>query len=478
MSILGPVSNTTGFLSWFGLVPSKTSVTAAYGDFLSEVAESPWLTQTEKERVESLLLSGSLVIPPPQINIAAFQDIALNFSNHFSIGPFLEAAALTGFGVVESAVTLAAVGAWSEAQSLGEQDLVEALASGEGQNPFDIALRKYLQNGSITAVDALRANLLLRKLLTLQAALKTASPDLLMKAFMLAQQQMILAMLQNWSASQAEIASTQQESEQKKEIERDEIERQILSDYIVHSEQNQTTLAQASVAMLIGSIVVDSGIISIVKSVSPFSGITEAIAISVPPVLKTSLDIMATGVISAALMWAAPMAMTLVSFDPGTSELEITRESSKAFATALATLVTNPGFDALLTMTLDKAVARGLITQSRAETISASFKASLLLMAMAVLYKSETGGLTVIELKALVTGQMRVDPNDFLGTLAKLVNEQLQSVPEAEREAALNALLAPFEDNPSIDELVSPLTAFIGGWNPACIRDASLASPG
>ncbi len=479
MSISGLINNAPSFLSWFGVVPSGTSVTEAYGDFLSEIAQSPWLSKSEKERVEDLLLSGSLVIPPPQINIAAFQDIALNFRDHFALTALAATGSLAGFGIAECAITLAALGAWAQSQNFAEKDLVQALLSSGSQNPLEVALKKYIEKGTITSVDGLNAQLLLRKMAVLQAALRTVSPDIILKAFLLAEQQLILALLLNWGAMEAKISAYKKEILAKQEIYDTEIARQILSEYVLKAQQKQDALKQPVVSMLLGMLVADPSIVIIVNSILPFSGVTIGTnVIAVPAALVASLNVIAAGVLSSTMLWSAPVAMSLIAYTPGISGTLVSKECAKAFATALAVMISNPAFSALLTSTLDQAVAKGLISQNKAVTISASFKASLLLTAMALLYKSETGGYTAGELRAIITGEIKTGPDDFLGVLAKLINEQLNMVAEADRDALLTQLLTPFDQDLPIEELLSPMGGFVAGWDPSCIRESTLASPG
>ena len=101
MTEISPISNRAGFLAWFGVVPPEKSVTEAYGDFLSEVAASPWLPQSEKDRIDALYRSGSILplLAPPQINIAAYLRFALDFPNQLYIASFSGAFAIAAFGV-------------------------------------------------------------------------------------------------------------------------------------------------------------------------------------------------------------------------------------------------------------------------------------------------------------------------------------------------------------------------------------------
>jgi hypothetical protein len=177
-------------------------------------------------------------------------------------------------------------------------------------------------------------------------------------------------------------------------------------------------------------------------------------------------------------MWAAPIAMSITAHPPGISETQVAKDAAKAFSLTMASIVNNPEFDKLLNASLSQAVASGLISQAKAETISATFKTSLLLMAMAVLYKSDMGGVTASELRAVITGEIQVGENDFLGILAKLIHEQLNKIDPSERERLLDELLSPYEQPQSLEQLMNPLSCFISGWNPQCIRASALANHG
>jgi hypothetical protein len=436
---------------------------------------SPWLSVSEKERIEELLLSGSLVIPPPQINIAVFQNIALDFKNAFTVGLVHGAGALLGFGALEGAMTLAALGAWAQSQRYSEADLVQALRSGASQNPLEVALRQFIAHGQITGSDALAMQTFLRQQAVPQAALQTVSPDTLQKAFQLAQQQLVIALLQKWNAIQAQLAILVQQNMTQQDVKEAEKKRQLLSEYLQKSEIKQEALRQPVVSMLIGALIADVAVMASVAALIPIA--TAGAVTLIPAAISVDLGVLAAGVISSTLLWSAPIAMSFTSYAPG-NEAQISKDSAKAFALTLASLITNPKFDEFLNSSIGQALASGQITEGKAETISASFKISLLLMAMALLYKSDTGGVSAGELRGIVTGEISLGESDFLGTLGKLVNEQLKAIDPAERDRLLDQLLAPFDKDPSFSGLVNPLSSFISGWNPQCLRDSTLASRG
>ncbi len=476
MSTLGAVSGGSSYWPWFGVLPSVMGDKEVYGSLLSSVSQSPWLSVSEKERIEQLLLSGSLVIPPPQINIALFQNIALNFQDFFNIGLVTSVGGLGAFGVVESAITLAALGSWAKSKDYSESDLVQALRSGNTVNPFEAVLKEYIEHGKIVGVDALTMQMLLRQLAALQAALKTVPSDTVLKAFLLAQQQLVIALLQKWSDSLSELAELQKEAMKKQDLQNAEKMRQILSSYIQKALVEQEGVKQPSLSVLFGALFIDAAMMTTIATLIPISAIGGAAAL--PGSVAATLSVLSAGILASTLMWSAPIAMSITTHPPGISDPQVQKDAASAFALTMASMVNNPQFDELLHTSLSQAVARGEITQSKGETISATFKASLLLVGMALLYKSNMGGVSGKELRAVITGEITVGPNDFLGVLAKLINEQLAKIDPKDRDKVLDDLVAPYDESLSIEQLVSPLSCFIAGWNPRCIRESSLANAG
>ena len=416
-----------------------------------------------------------MIIPPPQINIATYQTLALNFADHFSIGLVDSAASLAGFGVVEGAITLAAFGAWARAQ-IAENDLSRAFLAQRNKNPLEVGLTEYINHAQMSSVDALTLQLLIRQMIALQSLLKTVSPDIVLKAFLLAQQQLIIAFLQKWSEAQQQLAELQRENMIKLDIQNAEKMRQLLAQYVKTALINQEEIKQPILSILFGSLFLDASITITMASLLPIFSSTSVTGI--PPTLADDLNILASGLIASTLMWASPIAISITVKPLGQSDTQVLRDAAKAFSLTLASLINNPEFDKLLTATVQQAVAKGLISQSKAETISATFKASLLIIGMALLYKSNLGGVSGKELRAILTGEIVVGENDFLGVLAKLINEQLNKVDAVDREKLLDELLSPYDQSPSLESLLSPLCCFISGWNPQCIQASILANHG
>ena len=467
---VGGIGSINESLQWLGISSFTGNVTEVYGEPLSTVAQSPWLSKSEKERIEDLLLSGSLAIPPPQINIAAFKDIALRLPEHFSLTALVGGA--TALGSIEGAALLAALAVWGQSQEFSETDLT----AGQSTH-LEGAVRSYVADSPVRAANALTLLAALRRQTQLLAAMKKLSPETIDKAVTTAEQQLIIAFLLNWSASEAKLAQQAKEDAVEHRLAENEYMRRVIAEYIRKAELTQTALKEPSFSILIGGLAVDAGTAAAVHSITPFNRIEKGL-FSLPESLAIGLNAIAGGVITAATVWSAPTALSLVSYSSGLSRFQLNRDAAEAFAITLSTLVTNPEFDTIISLTLNQAVSQGQITEKQATGALAALKASLLLSAMASLYKGQYGGVTGTELRAIITGEMKVGETDFCGTLAKLITEQLLLLPPEDREKALNELLSPFDDEAPYDGVTQPLADFLAGWDPTYFRDTSLASPG
>ena len=456
-------------LSWLGVGPLTGGVAEVYGEPLAVVTQSPWLTKSEKERIEDLLLSGSLAIPPPQINIADFRDISLRFPEHFSLTAL--AGAAVGLGATEGAAILAALAVWG--QGLSEEELEAARTS----NPLEAALNTYIKESPTRAAHALSLLAVLRRQSQLQAAMKSISSDTIDKAVKIAEQQLIIAFLLNWSAMEAKLSQQAREESVKRQLIENEYMRQVVAEYVRKAEITQAAMKEPSLSILVGGLATDARTTEIINSVVPF-GRVEGGLFTLPASVAAELNTIAGAVTTAATMWSAPVALSLVSYAPGLSQAQLRRDSSEAFAITLGTMMTSQDFDPFISSMLNQAVTLGQITKEQATTALAALKASLLLMSMASLYKAQYGGVTGGELRAIVIGEMKLGETDFCGVLAKLVQEQLLQLPPESREEALRELISPFDEGAVFDGAVQPLTDFLTGWDPSSFRDTPLASPG
>jgi hypothetical protein len=470
----GTIGGSPSFLQWFESISGISQI----GDIFSPQqipSESPWISKSERKRVEDIL---ALMPPPPMINFATFHEISLHFPEHFRIGHAGSVGSeLTSFGLVESSMLLGAAGAWAGAQVMGGLLATELMHS-EQQNPLQAAIEQYMNNSGLYPLDVRGTLNALRSLPFTFALLHSVDPDVVSQGFRLAEQQIVLSILDKWVEAIAQQAETQRIEMKQLDIQHQQILSQILRNYIENTQEKQEAMAQPTVSILISAMAFGPMLVPVVHTLLPglagVAGVTSAVIGSVPPVLQAELTAIVSGVIATVSAWATPIAMALTGKPGGGTASELNFFSAKAYALTLSSFVTGQEFDNLLTNRLDQAVATGLIDQHQADRLRISIKTALLLTAMAVLYNAETGGLSAQELRGIIEGTVELEEGNFLKVLAKLVNEQLDQLPPEEREAFLNELLGPYDKDVSLSEFTDPIATFVRLWDPTFLEKMNL----
>jgi len=474
MPDFGTVGGAPNFIDWFQSLVRMGPVT----DIFHPVeTESPWLAKSEKERIDYIL---KIMPPPPMINWAVFQDISLHIPDHFGIhrlgGISNE---LKSFGLLESAILFGAAGAWAGAQLIGSELIQRLMGSEEGKNPLEIALQQYIANGTLTGVDARKALAALRNLPFLLALLQSVKSETVMQSYKLAEQQIILSLLDKWVEAEAQRAEQVREEIKQLDLQHYELMQQILRQYIEKTIQKQEAMTQPGLGIVLAAFAMGPLLLTTVQALFPALSGSAAVTISaIPAALQPELIALVSGLLATVTAWATTIAMSLATKAGGDTPQQLALDGAKAFALALASFITNPRFDQLIAARLDHAIQSGLIDGERAKIIAATLKMSLLLTALALLYKAQSGGLTAQELRGIIDGSVTVEEDNFLATLAKLFNEQLQNIPEEVREQLLNELLSPYDHEPPLNELVDPITTFIALWNPGMFQEMKLSPPG
>jgi len=438
-------------------------------------SETSQISKAERKRAEYIL---SIAPPPPQINFAIFQDIFQRFNEHFNIAR-ITGNNLASFGIAESSLLLGVVGSWVGAQAIAG-NLLNNLANAEGKNPVDAALHQYINKASITPTDVRSAMASLRKLPLTFAAFKSANPSLVAKAFTLAEQQAVLAVLDKWVEAEAESAEEMRKEMKELDIQLQELMQRLLKEYITEIQEKQKMMTQPVLSVLISSLALGPMIIAPLSALIPALGATTpAGAISaIPSALAPELAAFAAGMITTTIAWATPVAMTLSTQAGGGSIHQRAEDASKAYAMTLSQFITSPQFSQMLSGRLNKAVAKGLISKAQAKLLNISFKTSLLLTAMAALYKAQAGGLTAQELLDAINGKLKLEEGNFLNVLVKLINEQLSGLKPQERTQMLNELLTPYDnEHDALGELIDPISSFISLWDPKFLQEMNLANP-
>lgn len=303
--------------------------------------------------------------------------------------------------------------------------------------------------------------------------LSTMSMEDLSRKLALAQQDMTTKFLDNWVEQEQKLAEMSK-------IDQKKFDRTYHDALIrlTHTRMQQMTNEQHQPTalpyiMILAAFTVDSTLIT--ESTNHIGNIASLSTFaSIPPSLVHELSGIANGLCTMGIAWAAPVAITLASLSPQTAGLD--KDAAKAFAIALASLLANPEIDGLISTHIDEAVQAGLLSPDKAQGMIAAFKASLLIQATAMLYKAEYGGITREEIQAVIKGGTTLPRDDFLSTLAQLVQEQLQTMDPLEAERLIQDCTAQYDQSLPSQEPLANLIHFLSLWDPNIYQDLNIPS--
>ena len=105
--------------------------------------------------------------------------------------------------------------------------------------------------------------------------------------------------------------------------------------------------------------------------------------------------------------------------------------------------------------------ARTMSEEMMQQTL-AKMRITMLTTALALIYKSETGGMTSIEIGDMLRHKMTVDHESLKGALITMVRTQLSLIPPKQRAMLIESILEYIDGNPSLGELTRPAEVFDG----------------
>lgn len=464
----GQIGGLPNFMEWVQSISESTPIKTL---FRPEGQESSWITKSEKERIDYIL---KVMPPPPMINWAAFQDISLHIPNHFGIHNVTAANELKSFGLTESSILFGAIGTWAGAQLVGGQ-LVQSLSSNENSNPINTTLQQYVENGSLTAVDTRDISTILHNLPFIVTMLHSAKSELVEKSYALAEQQVVLNLLDKWVESEAARAKSVREEIKELDMQHHEKMQDILRKYIENTIEKQEAMSQPTIGIIFSAFAAGPLLLTTVQSLFP--ALVGAASI-VPAAMRPEFAALITGVLMNASTWATPIALSLGGKMGGATKEQFVADGAKAFALTIAAFVTDARFAQLFSAQLDAAIKKGVITPQNSTMIMITLKTSLLIAALAALYKAQTGGLTRQELQGVIDGTVAIEENNFIATLAKLIHEQIDQIPTKQREALLAHILRPYDNDADVHELTEPISTFLSLWDPNMFEETRLSTPG
>lgn len=228
------------------------------------------ISPTDKKIIEELIAMMPQPWLPPMIISQIFSDPEAAVGALSRLGASNASAAAAFFGSVESAIVLSCVVNWMQSQNKQAELLKELstkvkepTAQSTPNNPMNIALKAYIENkGAATSVPTTQSLQYLKDNPILLSTLKTADPDLLTKAFQIAEAQIVLSCLNQMIESQARIREEQVKADEKRQALKPTPGQIMLQGYLQDIKTGKLDLSQ-SVMMVMQFLLVVGGASSV-----------------------------------------------------------------------------------------------------------------------------------------------------------------------------------------------------------------------
>jgi len=137
--------------------------------------------------------------------------------------------------------------------------------------------------------------------------------------------------------------------------------------------------------------------------------------------------------------------------------------AAKGYAFTIAREVLSPSFNTFVEqVVLAKVAGAGTLTPTERQYMSTKVKLVLLMSALALSYKVETGAVTAREVAGMLTGEMDLAPGDYREVLISLIKVHVASLPEGERQKIVATMLEYLDSDPDVEELLEPSEVFRG----------------
>lgn len=456
----GSVGGAPMFWTWLGgALGSVENVVATQQE--KEIEEEAVSLSKAKKAIERDICA--LLLPMPQANVEALLNV---FAGDFSIDRLSSATPYKNIGIFESSIIMAAVGEWAKDPTVAA-DLAKDLLSTDQKNPINVILGKFVEAAELKPVDALQIQRVLQNMPVVPAVLRTADPNLLEKAFVIAQQQIVLAMLDAWVAQEARRAEQAKKEAKEDQIEAQEIANELLRQYIKECIQKKATLVQPSLSIAYATAFFGPSLIPAISE-SQNVGTILGILNTVPRSLRFELGLIAAGCVSTAQEWAKLLTISMARLAHGSGQ-QLTVDAARALAMSLIALLQSPVQIAV--SRIGHAVDSGLLSKDRSAFVYSAFTSSLLIHAMAVLYRAQLGGVTAEELRALLDGTTKLEKGDLLATLVTMVSNELRGLSSKDKEDLIDDLLRGYNRSFSPAAITQPIEEFATNWQIASTQE-------
>lgn len=269
-------------------------------------------------------------------------------------------------------------------------------------------------------------------------------------------QKIISNMLDSWADSIKEI------QEEKKRYENSPL-RLMIEDQIkrLRTGEADANEAPASVATLMILMSV-GGIGGEVESLKPVAQAWNAMAPFVASDMRAELGLLGAFYATMAQMQVAVLQPAIEKMAKDAAVKGTGKElAAKSYAILIGKEVMSPSFSLFLEHIV-MAKLQGSMSPQDKEVLGAKVKIVLLMTALALLYKTETGKVTAEEVAGLLKGEVSLEKGDMRAMLAALIKGHIAMLPENQRTSILNALLEYVDSDPAVDDLLNPAEVFRG----------------
>lgn len=465
------------------------------------------LTPTEKQYLEDL----ASVIPYPGIQANLISQIFSNPEATIGIIERLGPQAMTSelnllLGMVENAITFSAILEYLQSDAKLAQDVKTQTLTGTS-NPINVALNSFVQSGSLKGITFNGSSLqFLQDNPILLSALKTADPALLTQAYQIASGQLALSLYSQLGT--ASPSDTPQPLTPAQElyrsilyaIEHDQLEMNqgvvMLMQFLVTIQASQGTLAinmpnkgaidmaiqakMATAASQAASSLLPSATI-VTSWISAANEVFQSASIQVPPQTINQLALLLVAAQQMAVYWQIPGAVSLMQAGMGqVTEKSMNEASVRSFAIAIGVFVNSADFENILTVAIKQSCPN--LTAEQLALVISAVKITFLIPALVALYitmlRKTQGQFSAQELKDMLLGKIPIPTDDpLLEGIMKSIQAELQQIPEEKRDEFLSNLLASYNENSDLGELIDPSNSFLRLCDPTYFLDQTSAEP-
>ncbi len=496
---------------------SGTSSTESTQPILSSGQST--ISVADKKTIDDILA----MLPKPWLDAVT----SLNLWNNLDLMLGIAAIAKSGrsasetIGITENAIVLAALDNWLKSEETNAARVKELIKK-DPENPLVIALQNFIiQNSTPTSAiapqpstptsvantqksdsqhstDIVTSTQFLKSSPLFLSALKSVDPDLVTKAYHIAEQELVLTLLDKWVEQEAQAADKMRQIDREYFIQNKPVYQGMMQDYIASIKNGDQDLSQPMISILLSgmmsgvSAVATVNIDPVTHAISfkaidnalpvgqqPLGNLITSIAKDMPadfsvsmPQLVTEMTQIAAAVMIAAAYWSIPGAISLATIDPPKDEKMVAQKSAFSFAVTIAQFVNRPDFDAFVTSRL-KGVVKDL-SEPQYKIFTTALKIVMLSCALAAVEKTMMGDITGADFIALLEGKIPLADGDVRITLIKMIQDQLAHLPEPLQKELLSLLSSYLSYKPKLESLYDPTRIFLMMWNPRFLREAPL----